>query len=205
MIVISGYSSIFTDIGIPNSARWAAYCDRHGHEWMCGQGPSPQYPGDSKPYWHKYTTLNDVTLHANQPVVWVDIDIIVHDLDYDLASALNLSSRNILISSDAWGLCTAFMMIRPTAWSRQFFAAVQQLQNLEESLQKRLYSNVKHDQNTVKYLYDGFESVSRNFFLLGEDVVSLPDGNAPLKHYWSSASPDGKAKMLGYFDNQENS
>jgi hypothetical protein len=139
-------------------------------------------------YWQKLYYIVDELEESTSNLLCTDIDIVIRNEDYQLESILAFSNRDILISSDPWGMCAGFMMIRNTPWSKSFFKQVIRLGEVDKDVEMKLLNcSGKREQSTMKYLYTGFSSVSERFFLLSEDIVSCPvtkSPTAPFHHYW---------------------
>lgn len=181
--VLSFYTPNLNEVGCLNAKRWENYCNLHNYEWICHRPLSL----DHHPFWQKIYYINDILQQSYDDLLWTDIDVLIRNPHYDLKTILEKSDADILISSDEWGLCAGFMMIRNSYWAQQFYGHLLFLGDLKTELQHSLYANLLGDQNTMKYIYDGFPAVSSHFHLLGEDVVSCPqtkDPIAPFHHGW---------------------
>ena len=181
MTIVTFYTQEYRDIGELNSTKWELYCKLHDYKWICH---TPGYLV-IHPYWQKSHYIVE-SLHCyNDTVVWADIDVSVKKLSFDLNDVLMMSQKDILISSDPNGLCAGFMVIRNTSWARSFFETIINLGDVEFKKQRELYFKPLGDQNTIKYLYDGFESVKNHIHFLDQSIVSCPETdspNAPFHH-----------------------
>lgn len=180
--VLSFFTDNLRDIGQSNSLKWKQYCDIHGYKWNCSVSECIFHP-----FWQKIDYIVKQLNNSSDDLLWTDIDVTIKHPTYDLEDIQKLSKKDILISSDKWGLCAGFMFIRNIEWTRHFYEQVLRLGDLDIDYQKRLYTNILGDQNTIKYLYDGFESVRNHFFLLEQNVVSCPltsNPTAPFHHWW---------------------
>ena len=60
--------------------------------------------------------------HSYKYVIYSDIDIVIKDPSYNIFDeSKSLIHKDITISSDSYGLCTGFMIIKNTIFSRLFF------------------------------------------------------------------------------------
>ena len=195
MRIISFYTENYKDIGEINAHRWETYCQRYGYEWTC---PTP-ISVDIHPYWQKIHYISWALQSDTDIVVWTDIDIVVRDMEFDISDIGYLSNRFILVSSDQWGLCAGFMFIRNTAWSKSFFSNMLFLGDMDEQLQKKKYTRLLRDQNTIRYLCEGFPSVQKNIYLIDEGIISCPEtveAKAPMHHFWANGGNARRQKMI---------
>lgn len=198
MTVLSFYTENLVDVGGMNAPLWKRYCDKHGYLW---KGLTPTMASfKHSVFWEKFYFIIDELENSTNNLIWVDVDIVVRNDEYPLENILALSNRDILISSDPWGLCTGFMVVRNTPWSKRFFKTLAYLENLDADIEyKVLNCRGQREQGAVKYLYTGFPSVNSRIFLLSEDVVSCPvttAPSAPFHHYWNNSGGKYKKQLL---------
>ena len=195
MTILTFYTKEYETIGIPNEVRWSSYAKMHGYKFLCHKPRHLSW----HPYWQKIRYIGEYIFTTNEDVLWVDIDVVVKKFSYTLSTLSELSDRDILISTDPNGICAGFMFIRNTFWARSFFEHLLILGDVNDELQIQLYGKPLGDQNTIKYLRDGFPSVKSKFYDLDQTIVSCPEtseSSAPFHHYWCNGGDHPMSVLL---------
>lgn len=135
-------------------------------------------------------------------VIYSDIDVAIKNCDYDIFKNYSFY-KDITFSKDCHGLCSGFIVIKNTDFSKKFFETCLFLKSHEEENCKQTRSlfswNGKYDlasiadQELIKSLYYGYKYIRNNLDIdLREDIVSNQNSNKDciLKsfahHYWAS-------------------
>ena len=195
MTIVTFYTKEYEDIGVPNSDRWDSYSKIHKYKFLCHR---PTHLG-LHPYWQKIRYIIEALFTTNENVLWTDIDVVVKKFSYSLSTLGEISDKEILISTDPNGICAGFMFIRNTWWVRSFFEHLLVLGDVDKQLQIDLYVKPLGDQNTIKYLRDGFPSVREKFYELDQTIVSCPETPTPLApfhHYWCNGGNHPMSALL---------
>jgi len=124
-------------------------------------------------------------------IIYSDIDILIKDPTYNIFDeSKNLIHKDITISSDTHGLCTGFMIIKNTIFSRVFFNTCTFLKPTTISELPRSQTNAD-DQEMIKHLYFEYPHIRQNIDgELNEGVVSnVHSSESNIRdsfahHYW---------------------
>tara|TARA_R110002051_G_scaffold305708_1_gene375847 strand:- start:1770 stop:2414 length:645 start_codon:yes stop_codon:yes gene_type:complete len=157
-------------------------------------------------YEYKHTLIDDVDkrtcilrkpslitkqLQSNyEYIIYSDIDIVIKDPTYNIFDeSKNLIHKDITISSDAYGLCAGFMIIKNTKFSRVFFNTCTFLKPTTKAEQPDEAG--AEDQGMIKYLYSEYPHIRQNINgKLSEGVVSNAHSSESnirdsfAHHYW---------------------
>jgi len=106
-------------------------------------------------------------------IIYSDIDIVIKDPTYNIFDeSKSLIHKDITISSDSYGLCTGFMVIKNTTFSKRFFKTCTFLKPTTISEYPRSQKSAD-DQEMIKHLYFEYPHIRQNINgKLSEGVVS---------------------------------
>jgi len=129
--------------------------------------------------------------HSYKYVIYSDIDIVIKDPSYNIFDeSKSLIHKDITISSDSYGLCTGFMIIKNTIFSRVFFNTCTFLKPTTISEYPRSQKSAD-DQEMIKHLYFEYPHIRQNINpKLSEGVVSNVKssesniGDSFAHHHW---------------------
>lgn len=120
-------------------------------------------------------------------IVWVDSDVMLVNNEIDPRDLLD-ETKDIIISTDNWGLCTGFIAVRNSSWSRDFLSTVWFLRSIDPVLYPEYDGRDTWEQNTFKALLRCFPSVRDRCSYFTQSVVqnrcSLYDSSAWMFHFW---------------------
>jgi len=124
-------------------------------------------------------------------IIYSDIDVVIKDPTYNIFDeSKNLIHKDITTSSDDYGLCAGFMIIKNTIFSKTFFNTCAFLKPTTISKLPRSQTS-PGDQELIKHLYFEYPHITQNIDgNLSQGVVSNQQSsesdinNSFAHHYW---------------------
>jgi hypothetical protein len=155
----------------------------------CDQGETQD--GRRTPAWRKLELiskeLEDPSLSQNDWIVWVDSDVVVLNPKLDPSEFLR-SDKDVLISIDAYGICTGVFAVRATDWCRTLVDALLLLGPIDSARVAEFDGYDRHEQNSLKVLLRYFPEVRNRFDLIPDSVIqnrrSQYSADAWMFHFW---------------------
>jgi hypothetical protein len=175
------------EIGAVSSSVLSSYCERHGYAFRLHReliDPSRNAA------WNKLPAVRQA-LEESDWAFWFDADVFVVDPERRLEEFVR-DDVELVVSKDAYGLCTGFFGARSSAWTRQLLDTWWFLGSFRVDDESREH----WDQNTLKALVRGFPEIDERVDAVPEDVVANPESARsevkPLAfHYWAHCAPEG--------------
>lgn len=168
-VLITYYTSSFQSLADITVPRMEAYADRHGMDLHVQNLEAGETINTRM--WMKIAFMLE---HAPRPVIWMDTDCLIIDLDYDFST-----DRAVRTARDGHGLCACVLSIgNEDGWE-----LIQIMNTLGD-----MANSVKHEQQVLRHLIDHFPSVARKVVV--DITVSDPEGmrgRAPVYHGWATA------------------
>jgi hypothetical protein len=143
------------------------------------------------PAWLKFDVildeLKDPALTPDDWIVWVDSDVVVvqPSLEYQ---PLFASDKDMLISVDAYGICTGVFAVRATKWAQGLLMLLVQLGPTDSARLSEFDGHERHEQNTLKVVLRYFPDVRAHVGVIPESVIqnrrSVFSPQAWMFHFW---------------------
>jgi hypothetical protein len=145
---------------------------------------------------YKIKFINDCLIkYPDLYIVWVDIDIYIHNIEFKIESLLD--EKDLIISKDVNGICSGFMIIKNNEWNKKLFSCLNFLQDVNEKLDLIkhdgfggfLHQNGNHfDQNSMKVLFNYFKQFKSKISFIDESIIQNPEttysSNSFAYHCW---------------------